>query len=61
MGCNCGRNKLQVTSANLIATTAGEPTEGARTLARRRAEERVAAARETLPSPIEPSTDNDTA
>lgn len=55
MGCNCSRNKLHVTSANLVATTAGEPTEGARTLARRRAEARVAAARTDVP-PQPPTT-----
>lgn len=36
---------MHVTSANIIADTAGEPTEGARTLARRRAMQRVESAR----------------
>ncbi|HET9788305.1 MAG TPA: hypothetical protein VFP47_14305 [Pyrinomonadaceae bacterium] len=49
MGCNCGRKRLQVTSAN-IAETAGAPTVGARDAARAReqAQAMVAAARETM-------------
>ena len=47
MGCNCGRKKLQVTSAN-IASTAGKPTAGARETAKAKAAALVAAAREVL-------------
>lgn len=47
MGCNCGRKKLQVTSAN-ISSTAGKPTMGAREAAKARAQALVAAAREVL-------------
>jgi hypothetical protein len=47
VGCNCGRRKMQVTSANIapVSNTAGEPTIGAREAARARAQAIVAAAR----------------
>ena len=50
MACNCGRNKTSTTSANVVSTTAGVPTEGARTLAARRLAERVEAARNSINS-----------
>lgn len=48
MGCNCGRSRQTITSANVVSDTAGVPTEGARTLAARRAAERITAAMESV-------------
>lgn len=48
MACNCGRKRLATTSANIVADTAGQPTEGARERAIRLATERVAEARASI-------------